>query len=329
MLGRIHTTPRWRGIVILGLIAALAAACASSGASLPGIGGGTTSGEGGAQSAVDGNGAQPDGQRAPVTAGAPAGGRVAVVSPSDLLIVKTGTLGLQVAGIDASLAEANTRIAGLGGYVSGSQRAGDGESAVATVTYRIPAARWDEALAILRGLAVKVLGEQTQTDEVTGQVRDLGARIANLRATESALQAIMAKAIKISDVLEVQAQLTEVRGQIEQLETEKQHLEEQATYGTLSVTLGLETVAVEEARKGFDPAAEADRATASLVEIGQALASAGIWFGILWLPILLVLGLLSLVGYAIVRRIRRSRPGLRGPGGGAGSAGPILPTAEA
>ena len=212
---------------------------------------------------------------------------------------------------------------------SGSQRAGDGERAVATVTYRIPAARWDEALAILRGLAVKVLGEQTQTDEVTGQVRDLGARIANLRATESALQAIMAKAIKISDVLEVEAQLTDVRGQIEQLETEKQHLEEQATYGTLSVTLGLETVAVEEARKGFDPAAEADRATASLVEIGQALASAGIWFGILWLPILLVLGLLALVAYLIVRRIRRNRPGLRGPGGGAGSAGPILPTAEA
>ncbi len=329
MLGRIHTMPRWRGLVILGLIAALAAACASSGASLPGIGGGATSGEGGAQSGVDGNGAQPGDQRAPVPAGAPAGGGVGVVAPSDLLIVKTGTLGLQVAGIDASLAEANARIAGLGGYVSGSQRAGDGESAVATVTYRIPAARWDEALAILRGLAVKVLGEQTQTDEVTGQVRDLGARIANLRATESALQAIMAKAIKISDVLEVQAQLTDVRGQIEQLETEKQHLEEQATYGTLSVTLGLETVAVEEARKGFDPAAEADRATASLVEIGQALASAGIWFGILWLPILLVLGLLSLVAYLIVRRIRRNRPGLRGPGGGAGSAGPILPTAEA
>ena len=214
--------------------------------------------------------------------------------------------------------------------MSGSQRAGDGESAVATVTYRIPAARWDEALAILRGLAVKVLGEQTQTDEVTGQVRDLGARIANLRATESALQAIMAKAIKISDVLEVQAQLTDVRGQIEQLETEKQHLEEQATYGTLSVTLGLETVAVEEARKGFDPAAEADRATASLVEIGQALASAG---DLVRHP---VAADPARPRAAFARRLRSSSgaSGAAGrasavPVGGAGSAGPILPTAEA
>ena len=50
---------------------------------------------------------------------------------------------------------------------------------------------------------------------MTGQVVDLEARIRNLRASETALQGIAAKAIKISDVLEVQAQLTAVRGEIE------------------------------------------------------------------------------------------------------------------
>ena len=167
---------------------------------------------------------------------------------------------------------------------------------------------------------------------MTGQVLDLGARIANLQATERALQAIMAKAVKISDVLEVQSQLTDVRGQIEQLETQKAHLEEQAAYGTLGVTFGIETVAVVEAQKGFDPAAEADRATASLVEIGQALAAAGIWFAILWLPILIVLGLIALVAFLVFRRLRRTRAGDGDAGaGGPGSttAGPIVPTAEA
>ena len=43
---------------------------------------------------------------------------------------------------------------------------------------------------------------------MTSQVVDLQARIANLRASETALQGIAAKATKISDVLEVQAQLT-------------------------------------------------------------------------------------------------------------------------
>ena len=179
--------------------------------------------------------------------------------------------------------------------------------------------------------------EQTQTDEVTGQVIDLGARIANLQATERALQAIMDRALKISDVLEVQGQLTQVRGEIEQLTTQKKHLEEQAAYGTLGVAYGLQTVAVEQARKGFDPAAEADRATASLVEIGQALAAAGIWFAILWLPILIVLAILGLAAFVIARRLRRERPmdeagpGTGPTGGPVGgpSTGPVVPPTPA
>jgi len=227
---------------------------------------------------------------------------------TDLLIIKTGTLELRVKEIDPALAAASAKIADLGGYISGSQRTGDGDQAVATATYRIPAARWDAALVALRALAIKVLSEQTQTEEVSGQVSDLGAQIANLQATEQALQAIMVRATKISDVLAVQEQLTGVRGQIDQLTTMKKHLEEQAAFSTLTVAYSLPSIpAVTVAQKGFDPGAEVDRATASLVDIAQALAGGGIWFAIVWLPVLLVLGVLGLIGLAVVRRVRRTR----------------------
>jgi hypothetical protein len=242
---------------------------------------------------------------------------------TDLLIIKTGTLELRVKEIDPALAAASAKIADLGGYISGSQRTGDGDQAVATATYRIPAARWDAALVALRALAIKVLSEQTQTQEVSGQVSDLGAQIANLQATEQALQAIMVRATKISDVLAVQEQLTGVRGQIDQLTTAKKHLEEQAAFSTLTVAYSLPSAAaVTVAQKGFDPGAEVDRAMASLVDIAQALAAAGIWFGIVWLPVLLVLGVIGLIALAVVRRIRRSR-------GRGGSQDTALPTAEA
>ena len=299
-----------RAVVFCAAVAVILAACSSSASSFRGVDNlsGTDAQGGGA--AVGGP-VEPAASAAPAEAPGGNGSTAvdgSVTAPSDLLVVKTGTLALRVKGLDAALASATAKISSLGGYVSGSQRMGDGQSAVASVTYRIPAARWDEALAGLRGLADKVLTEQTQSDEVTGQVVDLGARITNLQSTERALQAIMDRAVKISDVLEVQGQLTQVRGEIEQLATQKKHLEEQAAYGTLGVTYGLETVAVEQAKKGFDPAAEADRATASLVEIGQALAAAGIWFAILWLPILIVLAILALIGFMVVRRIRRDRP---------------------
>jgi hypothetical protein len=321
-LTRAGSPKRW--LAFLALVAVVAAACASSGAALSAVGGAVTAAPmPAAGTDSEQNAGSPGGAPVPAASAGPTG----QVAQSDLLVIKTGSLALQVGSIDDSLAAAGTKIAALGGYVSGSQRQGDGKAAVASVTYRIPAARWDDAVIALRGLAQKVLSEQTQTDEVTGQVLDLGARIVNLQATERALQSIMDKAIKISDVLDVQAQLTDVRGQIEQLETEQKHLEEQAAYGTLDVTYGIETVAVVEAQKGFDPAAEADRATASLVEVGQALAGAGIWFGIFWLPILLVIGVLALIAFVVIRRFRRDHIGPTGPGTGAPD--PIVPTAGA
>ncbi len=225
----------------------------------------------------------------------------------DAKIVKTGTLTLEVAKLDDALAAARTAIAGLGGYVSGTDEANDGDRTRATIVYRVPAARWDDALQRLRGLATKVVSEQTNAVEVTGQVLDLDARISNLRATESALQAIMARAVKISDVLDVQQQLTAVQGQIEQLSTQKAHLEDQAALGTLTVSYGVPVPAVTTAREGWDAGAEIDRAVASLVALLQGAASFAIGFAIVALPVLVVLALVLGAGWLVVRRIARGR----------------------
>jgi hypothetical protein len=174
---------------------------------------------------------------------------------------------------------------------------------------RIPAARWTETLDALRKLGTKILGEQTASQEVTAQVVDLGARLANLRATETALQAIMEKATKIPDILAVQDQLTGVRQQIEELTAQQQTLENQAALGTLTVNFTLPpAVAVTQVREGWDPAREIDQAAAALVGLGQGLAGAGIWLLVVWLPIFLVVGLLALVALVVVRRVRRATP---------------------
>jgi hypothetical protein len=222
------------------------------------------------------------------------------------LIVRTGQLDLQVAVLDDAIAAAERAVTAAGGYVAASQRQGDDENAGAMVTYRIPVERWEATLAALRKVGVKVLSEQTGSEEVTSQVVDLGARLANLRATESALQAIMARATKIPDILEVQAQLTGVRGEIEQLTAQKQSLEERAAMATLTVGYSLPpTVAVAAVREGWDPAGEVDRAAATLVGLGQGVANAAIWFAIVLLPLALVLGVLVGAAWLVARRVRR------------------------
>ncbi len=221
------------------------------------------------------------------------------------LIVRTGQLTLEVAGLDDAVAAAERAVVAAGGYVASSQRQGDGETASATVTFRVPAERWEATLAALRAVGTKVLAEQTASEEVTSQVVDLGARLVNLRATETALQAIMVKATKIPDILEVQAQLTTVRQEIEQLTAQKVSLEKQAALATLTVDFSLPpVVAVTQVREGWDPASDVDRAAATLVGIAQGVASAAIWVAIVLLPLALVLVVATGIAWLLARRLR-------------------------
>jgi hypothetical protein len=318
-----HTDRRTGSIVrllFLGLVAVMVVACGSA-----------------AQAPLSGAAAG-----APARAAASAGGNASgagstgggsktggngnpAVLVDDTKIVRTGSLQLTVADTNKALLAARDAIRGLGGYIGASQQQRTDDEILATVTYRIPVASWEDALTAIRGLGTEV-GEQTQAVEVTGQLVDLDARIRNLKASETALVGFAAQAAKTSDLLEIEARLTDTRGQIEQLSGQQATLSDQAALATLTVTFGTQVVAVTQAAAKWDPAAEVDRASATLIGIGQGIASFAIVFAIVWLPIIVVLTILRAVGVAVARRLGWQRP--RGfPPIGPGS--PVDPTAPA
>jgi Domain of unknown function (DUF4349) len=223
----------------------------------------------------------------------------------DLLVIRTGSITIEVTDLDAALGDAATAIVSLGGYESGSLRSGRDEHAGAQVVYRFPAERWEDALAAIRGIGGEVLDEESQTVDVTGEVVDIEARIRNLQVTEAAFQSIMDRATVVKDVLNVQGELTRVRSEIEQLSSKATQLRGQAAMSTLTVSFALpETPAIARQEARFDPGREAESATARLVAMLQALATAGIWFGIVWLPVLLALAVVGSIGFLVSRRLR-------------------------
>src|SRR4029453_18967282 len=126
---------------------------------------------------------------------------------------RTGSLQLEVGDVPRALASARSSILGLHGYIGASQQYRGGEHVRAPITHPIPADRWEDALGALRKLGTEV-GEQTDSADVTGQLVDLDARIRNLKASETALVGYIARATKVSDVLEIESRLSDVRGQI-------------------------------------------------------------------------------------------------------------------
>jgi hypothetical protein len=228
-------------------------------------------------------------------------------APIEQRIIKTGEVGIEVDNVAGMLARVRAMAVELGGYVGGSQ-AGTLEQS-ATITLRVPAARFDELLSRLHELEdSKVISESTREQDVTRDIVDLEARIRNLQASEESYRTLLERAEKIEDILTVQSRLDEVRGQIEQLQGQLQTVEGQADLSTLTVTLVPRSEPVEEVQAGWDPGAQLKSAVATLVGMGQGILEALIWFAIVWVPVLLLIGLIGVIVLRGALEVRRRLP---------------------
>ena len=289
-------------VASLAMLMLVLAACSAGTGALPapeqqGVEANGTGGDGSAARAVDETGGGP--------AAAEPGGFFA---PADRDIIKTGEVTLEVANVADALGRVRAAARELGGYVGGSQ-AGTLEQS-ATLTLRVPADRFDDALARLHELDATVVTEATREEDVTGQVVDLEARIANLEASEISYRTLLERAERFDDVLAVQTRLDQVRGEIEQLKGQLKSLSGQADLATLTVTLTPKPEPIEAQTATWDPGGELNTAIASLVGFAQGVAGALIWFAVVWVPILLVLGIVALLALRGVLEVRRRVPAI-------------------
>lgn len=223
-------------------------------------------------------------------------------------IIKTGTISVQVAAVDASIAMATDQIHALGGLLASSDRTTSTAEEMASVTYRVPVNWFEDALAAMRRLGAKVLSEHTDSAAVGGQIVDLQARIANLKASEKAIQAIMAKATTIADVLTVQQRLADVQGQIEELSGQLSGLTDQAAMSTLTVVFVVPilptpspsptptpTPTATATPLAWSAGDQASQAAGSLADVGKVAATVAIWIAILVIPVALALIILLIL----------------------------------
>ncbi len=259
---------------------------------------------------------------APAGAGAPALGARSALSDSgnvaaaeqaasDRMVVYTGTMSLEVNDTEQTVAKVADILKVNQGYISSRSLARSNSGKVrGSITIRVPAASLDSVLAQIKALAIKPLREDAKSEDVTQEYVDLDARRKNLEAYEveltKLLETVRERTGKAEDILAVYNQLTEVRGQIEQIKGRQQYLENTSSLATYTIEFvpHEEVTVIEE---GWNPGSTARTALHSLVQALQALADVAIVFVLFILPILVVFAVPLIILFWIVRRFWRRR----------------------
>lgn len=162
-------------------------------------------------------------------------------SPSSQKIIKTGHLAMEVDSIDRTYDEIQKVVINVDGYISKAlfnyHYDTSQDSQYGTLSIRVPVERFAEATALIKMLANKVTVDTMVGEDVTEEYTDLNAQIKNLEATEAELRELFNRTGDVAEILQVQRELANVRGQIEVKKGRMQYLEERAALSTIEITM--------------------------------------------------------------------------------------------
>lgn len=222
---------------------------------------------------------------------------------SSRLVIKSGIINMVVRDIAVTVNNIAQYTEEKGGWVVQRTVSETEKVLRGSITVRVPAEIFEEAIKYFKGLAEKVSYESTQGQDVTEEYVDLQSRLRNLESAEVQLLKIMERSGTITDVLAVQRELTNVRSQIEQTKGRIKYLEESSEMATVNINLALseDLLPIPEGAK-WRPTYVAKQAWSSLLGTLKVLSYILIWLGIylfIIIPAIIVIFILIPAAFTI------------------------------
>jgi len=230
----------------------------------------------------------------------------------DRKIIRNAELTMEV----ASTTDTQHRVVSIaemhGGFVvtSETKQRESGEPAKRTLdiklVVRVPENQFGASLDEIRGLSNNLTEEKVTGQDVTEEFIDLEARIKTQRALELQFLQIMKQTGKITDALEVQREIADVRTEIEKLEGRKRFLENRSSLSTITINLTAPKPIVVVSTTGFGR--NVRDAVSESIDVGSAIILFFVRFVIVMIPVgvLLLLPGGLLLRY-FIRRAKRMR----------------------
>jgi len=233
----------------------------------------------------------------------------------DRLIIRNGRI---TVAVDDTLASRNAiedmvaEMVGEGAFVVSVNESGSNADAdpYVDMTIRVPAARFDEVMSLVAGMASKgtTPTQSESAEDVTNQYVDLGARLESLEAARQRLMEIMAEAQSAEDLLYAEQQLTQREAEIASIKGQMQYLSQSAALSSITISLQ-PYILSQPVDDTWRPAETVRRAWEALLSSLRGFGDFAIVLGIAVLPWLIAIGVVLYVVVRIVRsRMRRAQP---------------------
>jgi len=232
----------------------------------------------------------------------------------DRMIIYTVNMELIVEDAAKAMEQIENLAEEMGGFVSNSNSWKDEGLLRGRISVRVPVDKLDEALARARDLALDVESENRASQDVTEEFTDAESRLRNLRATEGELLELLKTRQETTGqteaILEVHRYLTDIRGQIEQIQGRMNFLSNLSAMATIEIGLTPDALAQPITVGRWQPQGTAKSAVQALIKTLQVLVNVFIWILIFVVPVLIVilLPLFLVVRVLVAWRRKRRRP---------------------
>jgi hypothetical protein len=217
-------------VVCIALVAAAGCTSLSSGSST------STMNDNGVRSASEAKMSYA-GSAAPMAVPTAASQSVSTGTGIDTKIIKTASITLEVKDVPGAVETLKNIAAQKGGYISSTNvQNGYNNRLSGSVVIRVPQAEFENTLAGVTAIGT-VKSSSTQGDDVTEEYVDIQAQKTSYQNQLAQYNEIMKKAVKVSDVLEIQQQIDRVQTQLNQLEGRLKYLNSRIDLSTITISL--------------------------------------------------------------------------------------------
>ncbi len=155
---------------------------------------------------------------------------------SGKFLIKTANIKLQVKDVKQAAGQVKSILGDFDAYVQNEELNTYEYGNSYNLTIRVPAARFDSLTGKLETMG-KLIYKSISSEDVTAQVVDLEARLENKKQAEQQYRELLKKCKTVSEILDVNEHLRQVREEIEATEARLKYYKTQAAYSTVYLTL--------------------------------------------------------------------------------------------